>query len=382
MSSVSKISRETVQKTAWGLVLRSLKPVLAGCVLLPAMVVSGAVTGRVVAWGDNSYLQTNVPAGLDNVIAISAGEFHNLALKSDGTVVAWGQSGAGDGSVPAGLSNVVAISAGYSHNLVLKRDGSVVAWGRNDYGQGSVPAGFGNSNVVAIAAGDDYNLVLRGDGTTYAWGWNDYGQCNILNNSNIMGIGAGGQLSMVVRSNGVTAGYGYLAFGSATSARAVYPGYEHNMALLNNGTVLAWGNATWLQTSVPSGLDSVAGLSGHYYHCLAVRTNGTIVGWGRNDYGQAHAPAWLTNAIAVSAGELHSLALVPNPPFIQASNTPAGLVLSWPILPDKYGLVSATNLAGPFASDPAALATNPSSQTISATVPLTGARKFFRLKKN
>jgi hypothetical protein len=90
----------------------------------------------------------------------------------------------------------------------------------------------------------------------------------------------------------------------------------------------------------------------------------------------------LTNAIAVSAGELHSLALVPNPPFIQASNTPAGLMLSWPILPDKYGLVSATNLAGPFASDPAALATNPSSQTISATVPLTGARKFFRLKKN
>ena len=383
MSSVSKASWEIVQQKGWWLVLRCLKLALAGCVIFPAVTVSGAVTGRVVAWGDNSHLQTNIPAGLDNVIAISAGQYHNLALKSDGTVVAWGENASGQGLVPAGLSNVVAISAGYNHNLVLKRDGSVVAWGRsNDYGQGSVPAGFGNSNVMAISAGDDYNLVLRSNGTTYAWGWNDYGQCNILNNTNIMGIGAGGLLSMVVRSNGVTASYGWMAYGSATSARAVCPGYEHNMALLSNGTVLAWGNATWLQTSVPSGLNSVADLSGRHYHCLALKTNGIIVGWGRNDCGQASVPGWLTNAIAVSAGELHSLALVLNPPLIQTSNTPTSLVLAWSIPPHSYGLESATNLTGPFANDTAVLSTNLSNQTVTATVPFNGAQKFFRLKKN
>ncbi len=376
-------TRETFPQNGWWRVLNSLKLALAGWVVLLAVVVSGAVTGRIVAWGDNSYLQTNIPAGLDNVIAISAGQYHSLALKSNGTVVAWGQSGAGSGSEPAGLSNMVAISAGYSHNLVLKRGGTVLAWGRNDYGQGSVPAGFGNSNVVAIAAGDDFNLVLRSNGTVYAWGWNDYGQCNILNNSNIMGIGAGGLYSMVVRSNGTTASYGWLASGSVASARAVCPGYEHNMALLSNGTVVAWGNATWLQTSVPSGLDSVAALSGSHYHCLAVKTNGTIVGWGRNDYGQAlGAPAGLTSAIAVATGELHSLALVANPLFIQTTNTPSGLVLAWPIPPGTYSLVSATNLAGPFIDDPAALTTNLVNQTITATLPVNGPRKFFRLKKN
>jgi alpha-tubulin suppressor-like RCC1 family protein len=375
-------ARKSVHPKGSRLVLRCRSLALAGWLGFSLAAAAGPLTGRVVAWGDNSRQQTNIPAGLDDVIAISAGEYHNLALKSDGTVVAWGQSSAGDGSVPAGLSNVVAISAGYSHNLVLKRDGSVVAWGRNDYGQGSVPAGFGNSNVVAIAAGDDFNLVLRSNGTVYAWGWNDYGQCNILNNSNTMGVGAGGLLSMVVRSNGMTAGYGWLAYGSATSARAVRPGYEHSMALLSNGTVQAWGNATWLQTSVPSGLNSVADLSGHYYHCLALKTNGTIVGWGRNDYGQAQgAPVWLTNAIAVSAGELHSLALVLNPPLIQVSNTATGLALTWPILPFPYGLQSATNLAGPFAAEPAVLTTNLANQTISTTLPFSGARKFFRLKK-
>ena len=43
-----------------------------------------------VAWGYNDYGQTNVPAGLSGVTAIAAGDYHSLALKSDGTVVAWG----------------------------------------------------------------------------------------------------------------------------------------------------------------------------------------------------------------------------------------------------------------------------------------------------
>ena len=38
-----------------------------------------------VAWGDDSAGQTNVPAGLTNVVAVAAGGFHSLALKNDGT---------------------------------------------------------------------------------------------------------------------------------------------------------------------------------------------------------------------------------------------------------------------------------------------------------
>jgi hypothetical protein len=152
------------------------------------------------------------------------------------------------------------------------------------------------------------------------------------------------------------------------------------MALLNNGTVQAWGNATWLQTSVPSSLTGVAMLSGHYYHCLALRTNGTIVGWGRYDYGQDRAPTWLTNAMAVSTGEEHSLALVPDPPppTIHVSSSSANLILSWTTL-DSYALESATNILGPFFTDAAVLTTNNS--TINATIPAVEPARFFRLRK-
>jgi hypothetical protein len=95
---------------------------------------------------------------LSNVVAIAAGNYHDLALKSDGTVVAWGRNDDGQTNVPAGLSRVVAIAAGWYHSLALKSDGTIVAWGRNDDGQTNVPEGL--SGVVAVAAGGTHNLAL------------------------------------------------------------------------------------------------------------------------------------------------------------------------------------------------------------------------------
>jgi hypothetical protein len=75
--------------------------------------------GTVVAWGDDSTGQTNVPPGLSNVVAIAAGGFHSMALKSDGNVLAWGDNSTNQTTIPPGVSNVVAISAGYFHSLAI-----------------------------------------------------------------------------------------------------------------------------------------------------------------------------------------------------------------------------------------------------------------------
>ena len=128
--------------------------------------------GTVVAWGDNSYGQARVPTGLTDVVVIAAGAWHNLAVRSDGTVAAWGAGTVvdpgdnnglqlGQSMVPAGLTNAVAVAAGFWHSLALRADGTVVAWGSNNAGQTNVPPGL--SNVVAIASGAVFSLALKAD---------------------------------------------------------------------------------------------------------------------------------------------------------------------------------------------------------------------------
>jgi alpha-tubulin suppressor-like RCC1 family protein len=109
-----------------------------------------------------------VPSGLAGVTAISAGEHHAPALRRDGTVVAWGDDAFGQSSLPAGRIRATAISAGGGFSLALLTDGTVAAWGDNSYGQLDVPEGL--ANVTAISAGVFHALALRADGDVIGWG--------------------------------------------------------------------------------------------------------------------------------------------------------------------------------------------------------------------
>ena len=190
----------------------------AGLLLGPGAV-QATTTRTAVAWGcgrGQDFGQCSVPSGLANVTAISAGDFHNLALEGDGTVVAWGCEGEGQTdwgqcSVPSNLSGVIAIAAGQRHSLALEGDGTVVAWGCGgglDFGQCSVPNGL--SGVTAIAAGPIQSLALKEDGTVVAWGFCD---------------AYGGQCSVPSDLSGVT---------------AIAAGLYHSLALKGDGTVVAW----------------------------------------------------------------------------------------------------------------------------------------------
>ncbi len=227
----------------------------------------------VVGWGNNSDGQLTPPAGLSNLVAIAAGYFHSLALKSDGTVVGWGDPFYA--TTPAGLSNVVAIAAGLFHSLALKNDGTVVGWGDSSFGRLPPPAGL--NNVVAIAAGYEHSLALKSDGTVVGWGDNTFGQTNVPPG-----------LKGVV---------------------AVAAGFYHSVALKSDGTVVAWGDNTYNQTNAPAGLSNVVAICAGYYHSLALKSDGNLAGWGYNGYGEASQPAGLAGVVAISAGYLHSLAL-------------------------------------------------------------------------
>jgi hypothetical protein len=119
--------------------------------------------GTVVSWG----AALAVPTNLTGVVAIAAGYGLSMALKSDGTVVTW-DSALKSATVPAGLNNVVAISSvaassqNYGgHNLALKSDGTIVAWGNNASSQELVPSEL--VSAVQPACGAGFSLALLND---------------------------------------------------------------------------------------------------------------------------------------------------------------------------------------------------------------------------
>ena len=67
-------------------------------------------------------LQSNgIVAGtsFSNAVSVAAGDYHKLALLADGSVVAWGQNTYGQTNVPMEATNVIAIAAGSYHNLAI-----------------------------------------------------------------------------------------------------------------------------------------------------------------------------------------------------------------------------------------------------------------------
>ena len=146
-------------------------PILLFGALASFIAVRSSAQPVVAGWGDDTYGQATIPAGLTNVAAIAAGGFNNIVLRSNGTILTWGVGNLGQTNPPPNLTNVMAISAGYSHCLALRSNGTVAVWGDNSLGgQTNIPPGL--NGVKAIAACGFHSLALRTNGTIVAWGYN------------------------------------------------------------------------------------------------------------------------------------------------------------------------------------------------------------------
>jgi YD repeat-containing protein len=190
---------------------------------------------------------SNVPVqviGITNPLTVTGGGFFSLALMPDHTLRAWGANEfgqLGDGSymdrstpvpVSSVLSNVVQVSAGWKHAVALRSDGTVWTWGDNTYGQIgngststqgiSVPFQVaGLNNARAVSGGDRFTAILNADGTVWTWGWNGFGQ---------LGDGTNTDRSTPVQVVGLN------------NVIAIAARDYHALAIKSDGTVWAWGS--------------------------------------------------------------------------------------------------------------------------------------------
>lgn len=277
--------------------------------------------------------------------AVSAGEYHTLAVDEQGRVWSWGYNASGqlgDGTtavrrtpvVVRGLEGVVAVEAGAHHSLALKGDGTVWAWGYNGTGQlgdgttthrltpGRVP---GLSGAVALSAGYDHTLALKADGTVWASGYNWHGQVGdgtptlihstpvqVVGLSGVVAVAAGYSRSMAVKADGTVWGWGRNSPAYITEPRgddhrtpvrvagleqvvAAALGTGHTLVLKRDGTVWSWGSnlygqlgqgaasgpEQWTPTQVP-GVSGVVAIAAWDQASLALKSDGTVVSWGKN----------------------------------------------------------------------------------------------------
>lgn len=136
---------------------------------------------------------------LNNIVKVTAGDTHVLALASDGTLWAWGgnwsgqlgfNTGGANAQLPGvvttsaggpALTGVIAISAGNQHSIVALSNGTVMTWGGTNNYQGQTGTGAGTnyptvvpglSNIVDVSDGDLWTFAVASSGTVYDWGQN------------------------------------------------------------------------------------------------------------------------------------------------------------------------------------------------------------------
>jgi alpha-tubulin suppressor-like RCC1 family protein len=294
--------------------------------LIMAIVGTAAAAAFVADWGNNSYgqlgngtkLSSDVPVFVSpltgEVTAVASGARHNLALLSNGTVIAWGENHYGElgnGSTGIsthpvavkGLSGVVAISAGEGYSSALLSNGTVMAWGRNALGQ----LGDGTTvdkhepvavtglteAVTAISSGRERSLALLKNGTVEIWGSNNKGEFGINTRVGPQTCGLTACSTSAIPIPGLS------------SVIGVSAGYSHSMALLSNGTAMAWGGDSYgelgaegkelgsgqsrARSYVPipvRALTNAIQLSAANKYSAALLSNGTVMTWGRNTEGE------------------------------------------------------------------------------------------------
>jgi len=305
--------------------------------------------GKLYSWGANGFGQLgltntspnsspNQVGTLTNWLSIGAGQYHGVAIKTDGTLWSWGSNYVGrlglgnttNYSSPkqiGALTTWSTVSVGNYHNLAIKTDGTLWGWGFNHYTDGaalglgdissrSSPTQIGSLTTWAsVAAGKGlHSVAIKTDGTLWSWGGNYSGK---------LGLGFPTATSSTSSPQQV---------GTLTNWSKVFAGGSYSVAIKTDGTLWSWGQNAYnsegclglgntINRSSPNQVGgdnqwlSIAAGGGHV---LGISTYG-LYAWGKGQYGRLGLgdttarlnPTQISGLTwsKISAGDAHCLAI-------------------------------------------------------------------------
>jgi alpha-tubulin suppressor-like RCC1 family protein len=291
--------------------------IATGDVLVPSEVV------RYDTDGGGNYIKLN------DAIIVEAGIGCNLAVRSNGSVWSWGSnqyrkighSSTGNypratpiqAGTPTPIPEVIALTTGDDHTMALDKNGEVWLWGRHNYNELGVSGStdgipskiaksyFEDKKIIQILAIEQHNIVLAEDGKVWGWGRNQYGE---LGSEGQLAIGAVAQGSthapVKVQKEKTGGGYEDLT-------DIIYIGQTHyiKFAIDSNFDVWAWGRTD--RNALPGSDGSTTNqnfaknvtnliqlfgdnemyfyFEGGGYYLNSLRTDLKVYSWGRNNNG-------------------------------------------------------------------------------------------------
>lgn len=314
----------------------------------------GSLTSaRVLLHDAGEFASEEVKSTGDNLYG-QLGDGTTTERRSPVTVEAFNQSE--DSAEPS--ARVRTVAAGTIHSLAVTDDGGVWAWGRNAHGQlgdGTtedrtepiqVP---GLEGALAVAGGARHSMVLLADGTVNTWGHNIRGQLGYEDTTsdeyihtepapipgleNVGAIAAGAVHSLALLKDGTVMAWGFNAFHQLgyenetphhyvnptpsevpglQNVQAIAAGGHNSYALLGDGTVMVWGaNAGNAGPTPVTGLYNVKAISATRGALIALRDDGSPVTLG--DFHAMNAStdplAGLTDIRAIATGDEHAFAI-------------------------------------------------------------------------
>jgi len=210
--------------------------------LTTAMGVSSFTTPRVAA-GNGYSLIVDIGAGGGGRVWGWGSNTSGRASPTNGATTAIAPSEVKDMTVPASpvdVTDVVAISAGYNHSIALRADGSIMTWGADTNGAlgdgttsgktfalPSLPAG---KVAVQVKASGNFSMVRLNDGSLYAWGLNYYG---------VLGVGDTTEKQSPTL---VLGGHSFASFDAFGRPSTSYTATFSAVGVTTSGAVYSWGS--------------------------------------------------------------------------------------------------------------------------------------------